>query len=253
MKTNSATASAAISRAASGVSRFLPPSPWPQRAARAQGQGDARPRLQRGRARPAHALARGRRGQGRARRGQDPLHAGGRPARAAGSGGRPLPEGLRRLLRPRGGGDHRRRQAGALSRRARPCSTGATRWSSPRPTGRPSPRPCAWRGRRPSSCHAREKDGFRSPPAMIARALSPRTKAVVLNTPSQPHGGDRRARGAAGDRRAWPVAASFTILYDDTYARLVFGARSSPCFRPLRDAVGRPLRGPGHRFQDATA
>jgi aspartate aminotransferase len=92
-------------------------------------------------------------------------------------------------------------------------------------------------GARPILVHAQEKDGFRITARMISKATSPKTKAVILNTPANPTGAvidpdDLLVIGDMAQRR------KFTILYDDTYARLTFSRTDSPALQALRDAVG---------------
>jgi len=72
---------------------------------------------------------------------------------------------------------------------------------------------------------------------MIADAVTPRTKAVILNSPSNPTGAvidpaDLSAIGALARRR------KFALLYDDTYARLGFGTAADPGLQALRDTMG---------------
>jgi aspartate aminotransferase len=90
---------------------------------------------------------------------------------------------------------------------------------------------------RPVLVRASEKNGFKVTARMIAKATSPRTRAVILNSPSNPTGAviapeDLRAIGALARRR------KFALLYDDTYARLSFGKSADPGLQALRDAVG---------------
>ena len=92
-------------------------------------------------------------------------------------------------------------------------------------------------GARPILVHAQEKDGFKVTARMISKATGPKTKAVILNTPSNPTGAlmdpdDLLVIGDMAQRR------KFTILYDDTYARLAFSRADSPALQALRDAVG---------------
>lgn len=92
-------------------------------------------------------------------------------------------------------------------------------------------------GARPVLVQAREKDGFKVTARMIAKATTRKTKAVILNSPSNPTGAvmdpaDLRAIGALARRR------KFALLYDDTYARLGFGTAADPGLQALRDAVG---------------
>ena len=90
---------------------------------------------------------------------------------------------------------------------------------------------------RPVLVHANEKDGFKVTARMVAKAATPKTRAVILNSPSNPTGSviepeDLRAIGELARRR------KFALLYDDTYARLGFGSTRDPGLQALRDAVG---------------
>jgi aspartate aminotransferase len=92
-------------------------------------------------------------------------------------------------------------------------------------------------GARPVLVPALEKDGFRVTARMIGRATSPRTRVVILNSPSNPTGAvidpeDLLLIGEMARRR------KFTLLYDDTYARLGFGPSADGGLQALRDAVG---------------
>jgi aspartate aminotransferase len=92
-------------------------------------------------------------------------------------------------------------------------------------------------GARPILVHAQEKDGFKITARMISKATSPRTKAVILNSPSNPTGAvlepeDLLVIGDMAQRR------KFTILYDDTYARLSYGRTDTTTLQALRDSVG---------------
>ena len=78
-------------------------------------------------------------------------------------------------------------------------------------------------GAKPVFVRAREENGFKVTARLIGRAVTQRTRAVVLNTPSNPTGAtvdkDELLSLARLARRR-----GFTILYDDTYARLGFGS-----------------------------
>jgi aspartate aminotransferase len=92
-------------------------------------------------------------------------------------------------------------------------------------------------GARPILVHTSEKDGFKVTARTISKATGPRTKAVLLNTPNNPTGAvidpdDLLVIGDMAQRR------KFTILYDDTYARMVFGKAEPPVLHQLKDAVG---------------
>jgi aspartate aminotransferase len=95
-------------------------------------------------------------------------------------------------------------------------------------------------GARPILVHGQEKDGFRVTARMISKATSPRTKAVILNTPNNPTGAvidpdDLLVIGDMAQRR------KFTLLYDDTYARLLYAKAEAPVLQDLKDAVGDRL------------
>jgi aspartate aminotransferase len=92
-------------------------------------------------------------------------------------------------------------------------------------------------GARPVLVHADEKDGFKVTARMVAKAATAKTRAVILNSPSNPTGAvidpqDLRSIGELALRRR------FALLYDDTYARLGFGPSGDPGLQPLRDVVG---------------
>ena len=85
----------------------------------------------------------------------------------------------------------------------------------------------------------REKDGFRLRPDAVRKVLTPRTRAVVVNTPCNPTGAvmapdDLLALGRMARRHG------FFLLYDDTYAALSFGDARPP-LRELREAAGEWL------------
>jgi aspartate aminotransferase len=95
-------------------------------------------------------------------------------------------------------------------------------------------------GARPILVHTQEKEGFKVTARTISKATGPRTKAVLLNTPNNPTGAvidpdDLLVIGDMAQRR------KFTILYDDTYARMVFGKSDPPVLQQLKDAVGDRL------------
>ena len=95
-------------------------------------------------------------------------------------------------------------------------------------------------GARPILVHAQERDGFKITARMISKATSPRTKAVILNSPSNPTGAvlepeDLLVIGDMAQRR------KFTLLYDDTYARLSYSRPDTTTLQALRDSVGDRL------------
>ena len=91
-------------------------------------------------------------------------------------------------------------------------------------------------GARPILVQAREQDGFQVTARMISKATSPRTKAVILNSPSNPTGAvvdseDLLVIGDMAQRRR------FTLLFDDAYARLLYRRGDSSALQALRDSV----------------
>ncbi len=95
-------------------------------------------------------------------------------------------------------------------------------------------------GARPILVHSHEQDGFQITARMISKATSPRTKAVILNSPANPTGAvidgeDLLVIGDMAQRRR------FTILYDDAYARLLYRRAEPGVLQALRDAVSDRL------------
>jgi aspartate aminotransferase len=92
-------------------------------------------------------------------------------------------------------------------------------------------------GGRPIFVQAQEKDGFKITARMILKSTTPKTKAVILNTPSNPTGAviDPEELLVIGDMAQ---RRKFTLVYDDTYAHLLFGKADSSALQILRDSVG---------------
>ena len=92
-------------------------------------------------------------------------------------------------------------------------------------------------GGRPIFVPAQEKDGFKVTARMIGKATGPKTKAVILNSPSNPTGAtiDPEELLVIGDMAQ---RRKFTILYDDTYAHLLFAKGDHSALQILRDSVG---------------
>jgi aspartate aminotransferase len=85
-----------------------------------------------------------------------------------------------------------------------------------------------------------ERTGFRLTARAVAKALTPRTRAVVVNSPSNPTGAVvepvellRIARLARKH--------GFWLVYDDTYAHLVFGSGGPPALQAAKDEAGGHL------------
>jgi aspartate aminotransferase len=77
-------------------------------------------------------------------------------------------------------------------------------------------------GGRPVVAQTREKDGFRVTARVVAKAVTTRTRAVLVNSPGNPTG------AVIEDAELLAIAKmaqrqKFTVLYDDTYARMTFG------------------------------
>jgi aspartate aminotransferase len=91
-------------------------------------------------------------------------------------------------------------------------------------------------GARPILIPAQEKEGFKVTARMIGKATSPKTKAVILNSPCNPTGAvidaeDLLVIGDMAQRR------KFTVFYDDTYAKLLFGKGPESALPALRDSI----------------
>ncbi len=95
-------------------------------------------------------------------------------------------------------------------------------------------------GGKPILVRAQEKDGFKVTARMISKATGPRTKAVLINSPCNPTGAvvDPEDLLVIGDMA---VRRKFTILYDDTYARLTFDGRHQSALGAVREAAGERL------------
>ncbi|WP_255416807.1 aminotransferase class I/II-fold pyridoxal phosphate-dependent enzyme [Thiohalobacter thiocyanaticus] len=76
----------------------------------------------------------------------------------------------------------------ASSTWSRPCSTPATRSSSPRPTGSPTRTSVLLADGNPVIVDARIEQGFKVLPEQLEAAITPRTRLVVINSPSNPTG-----------------------------------------------------------------
>jgi aspartate aminotransferase len=94
-------------------------------------------------------------------------------------------------------------------------------------------------GGRPVIVRTRERDGFRVTPALVKQALTRSTKAVIVNTPSNPTGAVIEPEALLAIGRL-ARKHRFFLLYDDTYAHLTFDARPQPLQR-LRDEIGELL------------
>jgi aspartate aminotransferase len=81
---------------------------------------------------------------------------------------------------------------------------------------------------------AREKDGFAVTARLVAKGLTSKTKAVLVNSPSNPTG----AVIAPEEMRKILALAKrhkFTVIYDDTYAALSYGPGGALRLEGLRE------------------
>jgi aspartate aminotransferase len=80
------------------------------------------------------------------------------------------------------------------------------------------------------------RNGFRVTARAVAEAVTPKTRAVVVNSPSNPTGAvvepEELLRLARLARRH-----GFWLLYDDTYAHLVFRPGAPPALQEVKDAA----------------
>jgi aspartate aminotransferase len=85
-----------------------------------------------------------------------------------------------------------------------------------------------------------ERNGFRVTARAVAKAITPKTRAVVVNSPSNPTGAvvepDELVKVARLAKKH-----GFWLLYDDTYAHLVFRPGGPPSLREVKDEAGGHL------------
>jgi len=85
------------------------------------------------------------------------------------------------------------------------------------------------------------KDGYRVSASAVARKVGPKTRAVMVNSPSNPTGaviepGELLKLARLAKQRG------FWLLYDDTYAHLTFGSNGQPqALQEVKDAAGGHL------------
>ena len=95
-------------------------------------------------------------------------------------------------------------------------------------------------GAKPVLVPLAEKSGFRVTARAVAKALSPRTRAVVVNSPSNPTGAVTDPDELLGIARL-ARRHGFWLLYDDTYAHLVFRPEGPPALQAVKDEAGGHL------------
>jgi aspartate aminotransferase len=95
-------------------------------------------------------------------------------------------------------------------------------------------------GARPVFVPLAARSGFRVSARAVARAVTPRTRAIVVNSPSNPTGAvvepGELLRIARLARKH-----GFWLVYDDTYAHLVFRPGGPPALQEVKDASGGRL------------
>jgi aspartate aminotransferase len=95
-------------------------------------------------------------------------------------------------------------------------------------------------GGTPAFLRLAERAGFRLSARAVAKALTPRTRAVVVNSPSNPTG----AVVEPGELLKIARLArkhGFWLVYDDTYAHLVFRTGGPPALQEVKDEAGGHL------------
>lgn len=95
-------------------------------------------------------------------------------------------------------------------------------------------------GARPVFVPLTEKGSFRVTARAVAKVLSPRTRAVVVNSPSNPTGAVTDPDELLGIARL-ARRHGFWMLYDDTYAQLLFRPGGPPALQAVKDEAGGRL------------
>jgi aspartate aminotransferase len=82
----------------------------------------------------------------------------------------------------------------------------------------------------------RLEDGFKMSPAQLRAAVTPRSKLLMLNSPSNPTGSvyTRRELEALADV---VLEKNLAVISDEIYERLVFGDAQATCFASLRPGL----------------
>ncbi len=92
-------------------------------------------------------------------------------------------------------------------------------------------------GAKPVFVTCREKDRWNVTSRMIARAVTPKTRAVLINSPSNPTGAVIASEDLLAIARLCRKK-NITLLYDDTYARLSFVATDKALLGALKQELG---------------
>jgi len=95
-------------------------------------------------------------------------------------------------------------------------------------------------GGKPVALKTDDREGFRVTARLVSRAIGPRTRALILNTPSNPTGAvveaeELLALGRLARRK------KLTLVYDDTYAKLLLDGRPPAPVGELRRIAGDRL------------
>lgn len=92
-------------------------------------------------------------------------------------------------------------------------------------------------GAKPVIVEASEEDGFAVTARMLTRAISPKTRAILINSPSNPTGAVLASEDLLAIARLCK-RRKLAMLYDDTYARLSFTPIDRSVLRAVRDELG---------------
>jgi aspartate aminotransferase len=84
------------------------------------------------------------------------------------------------------------------------------------------------------------KDGYRVSASAVARKLGPKTRAVMVNSPSNPTGAVIEPAELLKLARL-AKQKGFWLLYDDTYAHLTFGTNGPQQLQEVKDVAGGHL------------
>ena len=120
------------------------------------------------------------------------------------------------------GARHERRQAGGRPTPSRCCSTRATRCCSRRRTGRRTRRRSRSPTACPSCCPTTEETGFRVTVEQLDAAVTPRTKALLFVSPSNPTGAVYPPEEVEAIGR-WALERGIWVVTDEIYEHLTYG------------------------------
>ena len=92
-------------------------------------------------------------------------------------------------------------------------------------------------------------DGFKMTSAQVRAAVTPRSKLLMLNSPSNPTGTvyTRRELEALADV---VLETNLSVLSDEIYEKLIFGSAQATCFASLRPELARARHHYQRRQQD---